>query len=117
MKINKLIMLMIVMSLIMTSCFAIETRRVSLASYHSLATNNEFEVLWNIPDIFMDDSDRWSNMVGAPRKIIINGWKSGDVITRKFIGLDSISSNIAWTIPGGGSIISEGETLYRVANL
>lgn len=106
-------MLIMIISLLLTlSCFAIETRQLFLAPHHVLETNNEFEVLWNRSDIFMNDSDRRPGMVGAPGRIIIHGWKSGEITAHTIIGLDSISGNITWTIPGGGEIITEGENLY-----
>ena len=115
MKLNKSIMFIMLLILFALSCFAIEIQQ---PYYHTLEAYNEFEVMWKISNICINDNSRRPNIVGAPERIIINGWQRSGIQTNTIIGLDSLSGNITWTAPGanGGEIITQGENLYRGTN-
>ncbi len=110
MKTNKSMMfIIIVVSLLTFSCFAIESRQDTPGSLRSLETNNEFTVIWTVSDIYE------YSMVGAPGRIIIHGWKSGDIATSRLIALDSTNGDTVWTTSKSidGIIITQDEFLYH----
>lgn len=123
MKILLNLIFLAISTITLSSCRAIfalyEYQKNYPTPLHFLESNNEFEAIWKISDINMDQNKGSLDIVGAPGKIIINGWKNGNFPTNTIIGLDSISGNIAWTIlaaADGGEIITQGENLYRGTN-
>jgi len=80
-----------------------------LAPQHSLESNNEYQVIWNLSDI------QAPTITGAPDKIIVEGFKKGKVSRTTIFGVDSKSGDIIWEIPGSTSesIIAHDNTLYR----
>ena len=116
MRIIKSIMIPFGISVFAFACMVVEAGLPHPAIYRSLETNEEFDEIWHVENIQMTYNRRRTNMVGAPGRIIIMGWKRGSLPTAKPIGLDSLTGETVWTIfngADGDSIISQGELLYR----
>jgi outer membrane protein assembly factor BamB len=113
MRTNKKALLILCVCLLTPSCHICDARQINL---RSLETNNVLKVVWSVTNIRMDDNNRGSNVIGAPNRIIINGWKIGAIPTGTIIGLDSTNGDTVWTVPNGTNsdkIIAQDEVLYR----
>lgn len=105
---------MIALCLLTISCFVIESKLDTSVSSHTLEANDEYKVIWDISGI------NGHNMVGAPGRIIIHGWETGDIATFRLIALDSITGETIWTTAkfktSGGRIITHDGFLYHGTN-
>jgi outer membrane protein assembly factor BamB len=100
-------------SLTISSCGVLwevyDTQMNYLAPQHSLETNKEYQVIWNLTDI------QAPIITSASKKIVVEGLKKGNVSETTILGVDSNSGEILWEIPGSISekITAYGNTLYR----
>jgi outer membrane protein assembly factor BamB len=78
--------------------------------------NDEYEVIWNTSDFRIENNKNRPMLVGAPGRIIVQGWKSGDVFLVTIAALDSMSGEIVWQIQEGHDgyqLIAHDNVLYR----
>ena len=86
-----------------------------LAPKHGLQPNKEYEVLWDVSNISVTELSSLPPLVGAPKKIIVQGMEKDSLPRVQVFALDSSSGNFIWKIDGKdwGHIIAQDDVLYR----
>ena len=86
-----------------------ESQQNYLAPQHTLAGNNEYEVIWNKSDI------QTATLLSSANKIIAEGLEKGKFSQTTIFGINNTTGEILWKIPGsiGDTIIASDNVLYR----
>lgn len=106
-----------IFSLITSSCGVLwdiyQAQLNYLAPHHSLESNPDYEVLWNLSDINVVGSLHTPMMIGSPNKIIVMGRRKGIVADSTIRGVNSENGNTLWEVHGTfGDIIASDDSVY-----
>ncbi len=115
MKTSRLFLLTInTFCLLVLSCSANGDQQDHIPN-HLLETNNQYEIVWSMSTLRVDNNDRRSMIVGSPGKIIVEGWKDDKSLLLSAI--ESLSGQIIWQTPVdfnmAGYLISKDLRIYR----
>lgn len=112
-----------ILMLLMTVCLPLQSCYFDNLFLHTpmpdrvLEANDEYEVIWSLPDIYMDNCSQDSLMANTEGRIFVEG-RLSKLLRPSLSAIDSLKGDIVWQIkpasgPNKGIILVQNEVLYR----
>jgi len=113
---KKFILLSLTLSLLMVSCLSGNFLPDKPTPARTLEINNEYEVIWSLPNMYVDDCSQNPLMVSIPDIIFVeksNTWQE----SRSVLAINSLDGKTLWQIEPpslyNGILLARDKVLYR----
>lgn len=111
-------MLMLALSLLVVACVPDNFLPDTPIPTRTLESNDEYETLWSLSDIHLENCARNPSIVGAPDKILMDGSMSASLLGPEYIfAIDSLNGRVLWQIEAPYAsedvLLAQDNVLYR----